>query len=283
MSVPGSDAALLNAIRSGDPGAYSVLRARHGAAARRLASHLPRGSASADDVVDWAFAQVLDAIRRGGGPTDAFRPYLLTATSRAARDCDAGIAAPVPTDEQDIPDPGQLVAGLAGDPTVSAFLSLPERWRAVLWHTEVEGAAPGAVASLFGLSAADTAELAAAARDGLARSAEFGSPDASPERAAQVAAALRSSVALVVLGPAASDYLTEAALETPVPDYDADYAGGGYTEPGSPVRDYARPDWADPADSAPGYAAAGTDDRGGLAPDDALSAPGRTRPGRPSV
>jgi hypothetical protein len=114
--MPGSDAALINAIRSGDPGAYDVLRSRHGAAARRLASHLRRGPATVNDVVDWAFVQVLEAIRRGGGPTDAFRPYLLTAVQRAARDCAAGENSPIPTDDQDIPDPGQLMtAGAAGD------------------------------------------------------------------------------------------------------------------------------------------------------------------------
>ena len=111
----GSDAALINAIRSGDPGAYDVLRSRHGAAARRLASHLPHGPATVNDVVDWAFVQVLEAIRRGGGPTDAFRPYLLTAVQRAARDCAAGENSPIPTDDQDIPDPGQLMTAPAED------------------------------------------------------------------------------------------------------------------------------------------------------------------------
>jgi len=185
VSVPGSDAALINAIRSGEPGAYDVLRSRHGAAARRLASHLPRGQATVNDVVDWAFVQVLEAIRRGGGPTDAFRPYLLTAVQRAARDCAAGESSPIPTDDQDIPDPGQLMTGgpagngreetgtggATGPAAIAAFMSLPERWRAVLWHTEVEDAAPAAVASLFGLGAAEAADLADRAREGMAQNA----------------------------------------------------------------------------------------------------------------
>jgi DNA-directed RNA polymerase specialized sigma24 family protein len=223
VSVPGSDAALINAIRSGDPGAYDVLRTRHGAAARRLAVHLERGRASVDDVVDWAFVQVLEAIRRGGGPTDAFRPYLLTAVQRAARDCEAGESTPIPTDDQDIPDPGQLSSAAAGTrpAAVTAFMSLPERWRAVLWHTEIEGAAPAAVASLFGLSAAEAADLADRARDGMAQSAGL-DPGG-------VHAVLRNAVAPAVLGGGATGYLDDLAYNRPEPEpgpADEDAAAG---------------------------------------------------------
>jgi DNA-directed RNA polymerase specialized sigma24 family protein len=48
-----------------------------------------------------------------------------------------------------------------------AFLSLPERWQAVLWHTEIEGGRPGVVAPLLGLTPNGVAGLAYAAREGL--------------------------------------------------------------------------------------------------------------------
>ena len=48
-----------------------------------------------------------------------------------------------------------------------AFASLPERWQAVLWHTEIEGARPAEVASLLGLTANGVAALAYRAREGL--------------------------------------------------------------------------------------------------------------------
>ena len=48
-----------------------------------------------------------------------------------------------------------------------AFASLPERWQAVLWHTEIEGARPAEVASLLGLTANGVAALAHRAREGL--------------------------------------------------------------------------------------------------------------------
>jgi DNA-directed RNA polymerase specialized sigma24 family protein len=43
-----------------------------------------RNRAEADDVVAETFAKILDLLHRGGGPDDAFRPYLLTAVSRDA-------------------------------------------------------------------------------------------------------------------------------------------------------------------------------------------------------
>jgi DNA-directed RNA polymerase specialized sigma24 family protein len=217
-SVPGSDAELLNKIRSGDPRPAAVLRARHTAAARSLAGHLTLDAAAADDMVATAFTQVLDAITLGGGPSDAFRPYLLSAVRRAAHASVSRQAAPIPTDEQQIPDPGQPLtdpaAGRAGSPVVAAFLSLPERWQAVLWHVEVERAAPAEAAPLLGLSPAEITDLAGRARDGLVRAylqiqAATGSGLGAGLADAGVSDALRGAVAPIFLGGAAAAYLAE--------------------------------------------------------------------------
>src|SRR5439155_18071472 len=48
-----------------------------------------------------------------------------------------------------------------------AFRSLPERWRTVLWLSEVEGMAPSEVAPLLGVTANTAAQLAVRARAGL--------------------------------------------------------------------------------------------------------------------
>jgi DNA-directed RNA polymerase specialized sigma24 family protein len=218
-SVPDSDADLLNTIRSGDPRPYEVLRARHATAARSLAIHLPGGPDAADRVVDLTFTLVLDAIRDGGGPSDAFRPYLLTAVRRVAHDVARGSRASFPTDEQQISDPGQPLPdpgapGLDGSPVVAAFLSLPERWRAVLWHTEVERAPPGQAGLFLGLSAAAVAELNGQARDGLERAyLQLQKAGAGPEVASipDVGAALRGTVAPAVLGEATAAYLADTA------------------------------------------------------------------------
>jgi RNA polymerase sigma factor (sigma-70 family) len=167
-----SDADLITAIRSGDMAAYGDLYRRHVAAAQGLARQLVHGPAEVDDVVAETFSKVLDVMRRGGGPQDAFRPYLLTAVRRTAYDKFRGERKNVPTDEIEAFDPGEpfvdpAVAGLERSLIAKAFLSLPERWRAVLWHTEIEGQKPADVAPLLGLTANGVAALAYRAREGL--------------------------------------------------------------------------------------------------------------------
>jgi RNA polymerase sigma factor (sigma-70 family) len=169
--APG-DAELLTATKSGDTAAYGQLYERHQAAARSLARQLVRGPAEADDVVAEAFARVLDLLRRGGGPADGFRPYLLTAVRRVSYDWYRGERRQVATGEIEKLDPGQplidpVVEGLERSLAARAFLSLPQRWQAVLWHTEIEGAKPAEVAPLLGLTANGVAALSYRAREGL--------------------------------------------------------------------------------------------------------------------
>src|SRR2546423_8820387 len=75
--LPPSDADLIAASRAGDAAAYDTLYRRHVTAAHGLARQLVRNRAEADDVVAETFAKILDLLHRGGGPDDAFRPYLL--------------------------------------------------------------------------------------------------------------------------------------------------------------------------------------------------------------
>jgi hypothetical protein len=50
---------------------------------------------------------------------------------------------------------------------VVAYRSLPERWQAILWYTEIEKRTPAEVAPLLGLSANGAAALAYRARSAL--------------------------------------------------------------------------------------------------------------------
>ena len=172
VSAPVGDAELLNTIRSGDPGPFAVstaiLRARHEAAARRLAALLTDGPDAAEALVAGAFSQVLEDIARGGGPADAFRPYLLAGIGRSQPETGLGSPSPDPAGPGPAPaDPGTGVAGLT--PVATSFLALPERWQAVLWHADVERDPPEQIAVLVGLPAADVPALADQARDGLDR------------------------------------------------------------------------------------------------------------------
>jgi RNA polymerase sigma factor (sigma-70 family) len=166
-----SDAELIAAVRRGDSEAYGVLYERHLHAAKRAASCLVGTAAEREDLVADAFTRVLRVLRDGGGPTEEFRAYLLVTLRNAAisgaRGATVSLYADVP--ETYLPRPG-------GDPVVhrwdanaaaSAFASLPERWRTVLWHTEVEDESPADVAPLLGLRPNGVAALAYRAREGL--------------------------------------------------------------------------------------------------------------------
>jgi hypothetical protein len=59
------------------------------------------------------------------------------------------------------------VAGLERSLAAKAYARLPERWQAVLWHTEIEGQSPAEVAPLLGLTANGVSSLAYRAREGL--------------------------------------------------------------------------------------------------------------------
>lgn len=167
-----SDADLIAAARSGDAEAYGVLYQRHSAAADRLARQIVKHPADVDDVVAETFARVLYAIKRGLGPAQAFRPYLLTAVRRVAIDLIRGQRKQIPTEESDLPDPGEpfadpVIAELDRSMVARAFTSLPERWSAVLWQTEVEESKPAEVAEMLGISANGVSALSYRAREGL--------------------------------------------------------------------------------------------------------------------
>ncbi|WP_370026896.1 hypothetical protein [Planotetraspora sp. GP83] len=152
---------LLEAVRGGNTSAYGMLYQRHAVAARSLARQLVEGDEEVEDVLVETFAKILDLIRRGGGPVSAFRPYLLTALRRY-----------LAVGEVDLADPGAVyvdpeLTGLERTLLARAYLSLPERWRMVLWHCEIESARPAEMVPLLGLSSSGVTALAERAREGL--------------------------------------------------------------------------------------------------------------------
>ncbi|MGN9788071.1 sigma factor [Nonomuraea sp. ZG12] len=172
LESPQSDTELLHAVRAGNAPAYGRLYERHVAAARALARQLVHGEDEVEDVVAESFTKILDLVGRGGGPDTAFRTYLLTVVRRTVHDRSRVQIHQVTSGEVELFDPGMpftdpALTGLEGSLIAKAYLSLPERWRAVLWHTEVERARPADVAPLLGLSTNGVAALAYRAREGL--------------------------------------------------------------------------------------------------------------------
>ncbi len=138
----------------------------------------PAPPADADDLVSAAFARLLEILRAGGGPTEAFRAYLLTSLRHLAYDRtraerrldlteDMGEVVGVDPERTVIPFTDPAVAGLERSLAARAFATLPERWQAVLWHLEVEGDSPADIAPLFGLTANAVSALGYRAREGL--------------------------------------------------------------------------------------------------------------------
>src|ERR1022692_3316183 len=81
-----SDAELISAARAGSARAYDLLGDRHAPAALRFACLLTPSPAEAGEIVAETLVRILHAIRSGAGPSEAFRPYLLTGIRRVTLD-----------------------------------------------------------------------------------------------------------------------------------------------------------------------------------------------------
>ncbi|WP_234021214.1 RNA polymerase sigma factor, partial [Streptomyces sp. Tu 6176] len=173
-------------MRSGDDTAYEDLYRRHADAVRRYARSCCRDAHTADDLTAEVFAAMLQAVRGGAGPRHAVRAYLLTSVRRVAAHWtktarreqlvdDFAVFAAQAVRSSEVSDDDTLDLGAdvramheaEQSMAMRAFRSLPERWQAVLWHTEVEDESPSEVATLFGLDANGTRVLASRAREGL--------------------------------------------------------------------------------------------------------------------
>ncbi|GAA3535935.1 sigma-70 family RNA polymerase sigma factor [Amycolatopsis ultiminotia] len=163
--------ALLKRLRAGEDAAFGELFELHAAAVRRLSQSLASDRSEAEDITAETFFRVLQALRRGAGPRNYIRAYLLTVARRVSWEWH-GARRDVPVTDDEL----TFRAGAGADThaktaertlITTAFTSLPERWRTVLWQTEVEGEQPAMVAPNFGLSANATAALARRARQGL--------------------------------------------------------------------------------------------------------------------
>jgi RNA polymerase sigma factor (sigma-70 family) len=160
----------------GDQEAFEELYRRHAEAAWRVGYVVTGSAHDASDAVSEAFSRVFLALPAGRFPTGApFRPYLLRAVRNAAIDGRRRVGR-LELTSAELADSSAAGSMLAGDPAgvvvgaldsslvATAFRKLPERWRSVLWLTEVEGLPPREVAELLGLSANGTAQLAVRAR-----------------------------------------------------------------------------------------------------------------------
>ncbi|WP_290371130.1 sigma-70 family RNA polymerase sigma factor [Ruania halotolerans] len=170
QEAPESDAAIVAAVRRGRVGEFAVLYERYKDQAMRIARR-DAGPDDAPDLVQETFARVLQAIRKGGGPTEDVPGYLFR-TLRNLR-IDRGGRREAPADDvESLGPPGLWVVDDDADATLDrglvseAFKGLPPRWREVLWLTEVEGAGPGELSERMGMRPTAISTLSARARQG---------------------------------------------------------------------------------------------------------------------
>ena len=169
LLAPPTDAELIERARGGDAPSFALLHDRYAPAAHAAARALCRNRTDADDVVAEAFTRVLNALRNGNGPTEAFKPYLLQCVrnaviDRSRRDGRIDLTEDPPEAVNDGDAFGDSVERAI---VAEAFTRIPERWQAVLWHTEVEGRPAAELAPVLGLSPNAVAALAYRAREGL--------------------------------------------------------------------------------------------------------------------
>ncbi len=162
-----SDEVLAAAARAGDREAFAELWRRH-ARAGAVAARQYAAIADADDLLAEAYTRIFAALRRGGGPHGAFRPYLYRTIRNVAMDSRRPAEIPI----EEAPDADLLIPGpelAAAERTIAfrAFRTLPERWQSVLWYLEVEGMSPAEVAPLVGLNPNAVSALGVRAREGL--------------------------------------------------------------------------------------------------------------------
>src|SRR6478735_2318748 len=167
-----SDPELITRVRAGDRQAFGELYKRHSGPATSLARQFARSASESDDLVSESFARVLDNLLAGKGPDTAFRAYLFTTIRHTAYDRTRKDKRLQFTDDMTTHD----VAVIGADPVLAkmesglvatAFAQLPERWQAVLWHTQVEGETPAQVGALLGMAPGAVSSLAFRAREGL--------------------------------------------------------------------------------------------------------------------
>jgi len=166
-----SDQQLVDRTRHGSGDAFAVLWERHRTAAVELARAV-NPALDPDDVVSEAFVSILEAIRHGGGPHVAFRPYLrATVVNTVVTMGRRAEEVPLATVSE-----RALGAGTQADladavlerlAIASAVRQLPERWKLLLWCLEVEGMKPREFASFANLTSNAVSALGYRARTGL--------------------------------------------------------------------------------------------------------------------
>ncbi|MFF1574586.1 RNA polymerase sigma factor [Leifsonia sp. NPDC058292] len=170
-----TDQELVVRYRAGNDTAAAELYTRHHEMAVRLARRQAPQSDQIDDIVSEAFTNVLEAIRRGGGPSESFSLYLRTTVRTVAAAAYRHRARVQPVEDIErvvthyVDDHAELFTGDMDADLVKAFGELPESWRQVLTARVLDGKDSKETAVDLGISPTAERMLYSRARRGLKR------------------------------------------------------------------------------------------------------------------
>lgn len=172
LPIDPSDAQIIRAVRRGDISDFALLWRRHVDAARRAARAISP-STDPDDLVSEAFASILRVTKAGGGPSDAFRPYLFATLRNTAARWSKGtglLSIELVSERELAPEGSDPIERISERSSVAAvFGRLSARHRTLLWYLEVEGMKPRELAPLMGITPNAVSALALRARDSFRR------------------------------------------------------------------------------------------------------------------
>jgi DNA-directed RNA polymerase specialized sigma24 family protein len=157
-----AEADIVRQAARGDSSAFEELYRRHSEPAWRLAQAVSPDREAAVTAFQEGFVRSVRSsrtLRRAGEP---FRPHVLSYVYKLAAD-QAYDRTSGPAVARRQPEGGPDAAL-----TDAAFRSLPERWRAAIWLTEVENMDSDRIAAVLGVSAGVAEQLIARGRKGLA-------------------------------------------------------------------------------------------------------------------
>ena len=154
-----SEGDLARAAARGDAEAFAELFRRHAQPAWRLAQAVAADRNGAATAFRDGFTRAVRS-RRAAGTGAAMRPEVLAAVYKTAVE-QALDRSTTPSVTRRAPDHDSALAD-------AAFRSLPERWRAALWLSEVEGMDANRMAPILGVSSAVAGQLITRSRRGLA-------------------------------------------------------------------------------------------------------------------
>lgn len=163
------DAALIERVRDGVDEAFGTLWTRYYASAFNYAKTRVGGHVfDAEDVVTEAYSKVWRSLQAGHGPSTNFRAYLYTAIRTVAWDRVLRLEDPTEAID-DIPAEQPPEPGPETDLVARCFYALNERYRRVLWLSEVDGLKPAEIAATMGLDARHVSVLAMRSREAFSK------------------------------------------------------------------------------------------------------------------